>query len=319
MYNIRQLASDELEAWDKLVSSSPQASLFHTSKWNQVISGVERQGGGWNPLICEQKGAILGGIPLQYAPTTNTQKNCLPALFGYNGPILSPQINYGTRDKTIVGYEVISELLEKMTGIADHIVVHNQPDIWDVRAYKYQNWKIETSYTHLWQCPPSDTAQPHTDASLQDQIESIKESSSLKTHLTKAEIQKFIARMVQSSHHPNIHSPDSAKTITNTIYALIEHDLCSLVTITDNNGVDLATSLLFPSEVNHSLYIWHTIYWNGSQETKIFPSLLWQIYLQFGQAYTSIDLSDATNQTSAQMKDCLGCRLIPRYTARYPK
>jgi FemAB-related protein (PEP-CTERM system-associated) len=59
---VRELGETETEGWTKFVTAHPEANLYHTLVWRDVV----REAFGHQPiyLLCEQRGAVCGVLPM---------------------------------------------------------------------------------------------------------------------------------------------------------------------------------------------------------------------------------------------------------------
>ena len=304
----RKLSKEELAVWDELVASSPQASIFHSTDWNQMLHETAPEKQEWTQLICEKDGVFLGGIILHY-PYSGLKRQAVIPLFGYNGPILSASINYQEPYKTVPGYEIILELLKNVKGLTNRITIKNQPEIWDIRAYAYNGWKVETNYTHILACSNPENIWKKMDSTLQEQITN--NQYSIKTDITDIQIRKF-------SQHAATHT-SQAEVFEKRIHWMKEKELCRLVTLIDQNGKELAIALFILSKENRTIYTWKVICLTERTERDILPSLIWQSYLSFGSAFERMDLGISPNMAVSNVKGSMGSALIPTYIAKYPK
>lgn len=303
----RKLSKEEFSVWDELVASSPQASIFHSTVWNQMLHDTAPEKQEWEQFICEKDGVCLGGIILHY-PCSGLKRQAAAPLLGYNGPILSANINYQEPYKTVPGYEIILELLKNVKGLTNRITIKNQPEIWDTRAYAYNGWKVETNYTHILACSSPESIWEKMDSTLQEQITT--SQYSIKTDITDIQIQKF-------SQHAAART-SQAGVLEKRIHWMKEKGLCRLVTIIEQDSKELATALFILSKENRTIYMWKVICLTERAESDILPSLIWQSYLSFGSAFERMDLGISANMAVSNVKDRMGCALIPTHIAKYP-
>jgi len=309
----RKILTEEFTAWDKLVMSSPQASIFHTSAWNQMLYETTPEKREWVQLVCERDGVFLGGIVLHIPYIKSKRQTSIPIL-GYNGPILSADINYQEPYKTVPGYEVILELLKNIKSLTNHIIIQNQPEIWDIRAYAYNGWKINTNYTHILPCSSSDTIWEKIDTALKEKI--LTDQYSIKTDFRDSQIQKFSLYASQNSAPAHIPQALKAEILKKRIYWMKEKGLCQLITLSDHNGNELAITLFILSKENQTIYMWKTIPLTRALESDILPSLIWQSCLFFESTFQRMDLGMSTNMAISNIKDQIGSNLIPIHTAK---
>ncbi len=186
-----------------------------------------------------------------------------------------------------------------------------------MRPFSYQDWQIETSYTHFLHFTDPGAVWNKLDPRLQAQITSSGELLSFKIDLKDTRIRSFSVRASQTPHSLSAGRPLPASTIEKAIRWMGERDLCRLVALSDKNGRELAVSLLILSRENRTIYVWKTVYRDRNLESEILPFLTWQSYLHLADGFDHMDLGGSPNQAISQLKDRLGCELLPKFTTKY--
>jgi hypothetical protein len=310
------LTKEEFPAWDKLVASSPQAGLFHTTAWNQMLCETAPQGQEWTQLVCENKGTILGGIALHYWRLAGKIQAPVP-LFGYNGPVLDNTLHYEEQYKTIPGYETIQELIKGIANVSDFIAVRNQPEIWDVRAYFYNRWKIETRYTHILSCKKEKEAWSRIDAAFQEKISNSQYSISADTK--DAQIQEFSLHASKKADPACPPQETRMEVLKKRIYWMKEREISKLVTLIDKNGTEAAIALFILSRQNWTIYLDQIFPRGKNLESDVLPHLIWHSFSLFGEKFEYMDLGISADMSISKLKDKLGGKLAPIHITRYQK
>ena len=308
MHTIRPLASDEHSAWKELVAGSPQAGLFQSLEWNQALCETSGRAESFLPIVCEHKGCLLGGIVLRYVERRGRKRADLPP-FGYNGPVLAKSLGYSERCHTIPSYRVLEGLLVHVRETMACAVIHNQPELWDMRAFKYQDWKLETSYTHILHRRALDSIWTGVVPKLQEQIAAELERMSLDLEPTEVRIREFCAQVQANRRYK--------KLMGNRIRHLLEAGMGHLVTILGKDGRELATSLLLLSRENLTIYVLKTVHraMEGTVPLAL-PLLLWRASQRLLDGVERLELGVAENVDQAQLLDRLGCELLPWFSAK---
>jgi hypothetical protein len=312
----RPLTKEEFPAWDKLVASSPQAGLFHTTAWNQMLYETAPQGQAWIQLVCENKGTIFGGIALHYWHLAKKIQAPVP-LFGYNGPILDNTLHYEEQYKTIPGYETIQELIKGIANVSDFITVKNQPEIWDVRAYLYNSWKIETCYTHILPYKKEKETWSRIDAVSQEKISN--GQYSVNTDTTDAQIQKFSLHASKKANPVCPPQETRMEVLNKRIYWMKEREICKLVTLIDKNGSEAAIALFILSRQNRTIYLDQMFSLGKHLESDVLPPLVWHSFSLFDKEFEYMDLGISANMSISKLKDKLGGKLAPIHITKYQK
>lgn len=315
MFTVRQLASDEFAAWQDLVLHSPQGGLFQTIEWNRMLCTTSDRPESFLPLVCEHKGDLLGGILLRCAVRSRKTRADLLS-FGYNGPMLAARLDCAKHCQTLRSYHVMEALLKHVRGLVECAVVHNQPEIWDMRPFKYQGWRLDTSFTHI--LPGGLEADPwtHLDPESQAQFSADLEELRVDLEPTEARIHEFCTR---GAGAPLALAPECAcraAILDRRIRWLLERGLGSLVAILDPRGREQALSLLLLSRENRTVYVWKTIPLKGCCATRVFPLLAWRASHQLLDGVEQIDLGGVQDPEQSRLRDRLGGQLRPRFSAR---
>jgi hypothetical protein len=312
----RQLLQEEFTAWDELVASSPQASLFHTTSWNQMLFETASERQEWLPLVCENNGALAGGISLHCKASGSIKQSVFPQ-FGYNGPILSNDIKYSEPYKTVPGYEIILEILKSVDSFPFHVVIKNQPELWDMRAYTYKGWKVETNYTHILPFTSRTDVWQKINSEIKEEI--FANNYFVNIDFSDKQIQKFSLLAVKASASGLVFSKTETKIMEKRIAWMKERGLCQLVVVTDKAGKEIAIALFILSSVNHTIYLSKIILLGKQSECDVLPSLVWQVYLTFGGGFDFIDLNYSNEVAVSTLKDKMGATLTPSFISKQPK
>ena len=171
-----------------------------------------------------------------------------------------------------------------------------------MRPFKFHGWQIETSYTHLWNCANPDNGWAKVDVGLQKQISSVKETLSIRTEINEAQIRQF---SVSTSKNPySLYGDKSihADIIEKRIRWMLQRDLCRILTLNNQLGKELATSLLILSRENRTIYFWKNVCTDKKAEAIFLPFLWWQICLSLSDGFDRIDLNRSSSPAISQLR-----------------
>ena len=305
MHTIRTLTSDEHPAWSELVAQSPQAGLFQTLAWNRMLCETSGRAETCLPIVCEHRGSFLGGVLLRCLEQKGRRRADLPP-FGYNGPFLAAGLDYSKRWHTMPSYLVLEGLLTHVRGLVDCAVIHNQPELWDMRAFKYQRWKLGTSYTHVFRGKASN---PGTDAGpeLKGRMASALDGVSMDVEPSEGLIRGFC--------HQAQHGLPSRRLLEQRVRRLLEAGVGRLAAARARDGRVLAISLLLLSRENRTVYVLETVHPVEGTPAMPPPSLLWETSRLLLDGVEQLDLGDSWNAGRVQRHDHQGCELLPRFSA----
>jgi hypothetical protein len=307
---IRRLAKNERKTWEDFIITSPQATLFHTWEWNRMISETDKDS---SPeyIIYERDNVILGGITLQHSKG----KVELPGI-GYNGPLFSASINYEHHYKTSKGYGICTELIKACCRLSKKIAIKNHPEIWDVRAFTFHDWNIETSYTHILQGNSQIIREQKFNEEL---LNKIKESQcAITPNITNEYISKYCAAAIGDRNLHVYSRRNETETLKKRIRWLLDNGLGKLVLLTNKSGEEMGMLLLLFSDTNSTLYVGKIVSFLKGIKSNIVPLFIWHIDQAYGTKFQRIDLGESETMEISNQKDEIGSILTPIFITRFP-
>jgi hypothetical protein len=304
---VRPLASDEHAAWQELVVRSPQAGLFQTLAWNQALCKTSGTAERVLPLVCEEQGEFLAGILLRGVERNGRMRADLPA-FGYNGPVLAEGLGYARRYQTLASNRVLESLLAQVRERMAGATIRNQPELWDMRAFKYQRWRIETSFTHVLHCGARDGSLAGIAPEFQERIASELEGMSLDLDPAETLVRDFCAWPRPARRTGGFQEQ--------RIQRLLEAGMGRLVAVRARDGQLLTLSLLLLSRENRTLYVQKTVPPADGRIPAALPLLFERASQHLLAGAERIELGSTEDAGQSRLLDRLGCELLPRFTAR---
>lgn len=150
--NIRELGPEEYALWDQFVYSTSPGTLFHTTRWGQVISNLTQRP--FKVLATFEHEKITGG--LLFWPKKNFNLNAItnmPAT-SYQG-ILTHEPLSDKKSGLIASQQHTSKmLLKELKEEYDFIQIPLAPGISDVRPYQWEGFKAIPAYTYSFTIRP---------------------------------------------------------------------------------------------------------------------------------------------------------------------
>ncbi|GEM_PF-2445145 len=304
MYTVRELKPDEGEKWDAFIAKSPQGSLFHRLEWNRMLVETDPHLDGFLPLVCVDKNdQFLAGLTIPYRLDSSRRLAC-PPFFGYVTSLLADSLRYVERRHTYASYSALVDLANGLAARIESACLRNSPDFWDIRAFMFLEWKIQTVYTH--ELTFADNAWEKVSPDLQKIIQAGQGKYSLKPAVSDEFDETFAARNLQIE--AGVLKPRLAwmrTTETGRLFAL-----------TDPQGRPVALTLAVLSQPDRRAYLWGTACVEGDDST-ILPVLFWQVCAALAADYPRLDLGYSANIQLSQAKDRLGGRLLPTFVTSY--
>lgn len=153
---IIQLAEKDYEQWDKLLNTSPQSEVFHTSKW--LVLAERYTNTKLILLVARKRGEIIGGIPFFHQ---HKYGNLLNVLLSPPYPNLTLIPNLGpvvANYDDLKGHRKESRLMDIQSALDEYIRSRIRPDIvriytstnmLDVRRFKWSGYSVVPEYTYM--------------------------------------------------------------------------------------------------------------------------------------------------------------------------
>ena len=312
MHDIQRLPPELYEKWDEFILRSPQAGLFQTTGWAEMLCETDEQDVGYFPLVCMDGNDILGGIIIRYRVSSGKKIADLPPFF-YGGPAFSPKFYNPERRHTFKTYTIFSDLLKVLEEQFEQVVLENQPEIWDARAYKYQSWRVGVGYTHIWRKPDSADLWNGICPEMQELLQAANVSFDFKVTGDEKNIAKF--EELFSRTHKEI----PTRVLRRRIEWLLSRDRARLFMASDQSGEIAGLALVILSNENQTAYVWDSVSCKIERENLVIPYLYYQSYLALGSQFGSMDLGKSGRHLLSEMKDKLGCELTPLFITKYQR
>jgi hypothetical protein len=147
--SVRRLDRDEIPAWDAVVRSAPEGSIFHSSLWLSVMS----RAGGMDYRIygCFDGENLIGGCPIFHYRVGGLLRigTSVPPMTPYGGIVLLSQENSSSRANEKRRQDTINSLIRYMNAEDfDSLHIVNAPECTDVRCFIWNGWQTNVLYTY---------------------------------------------------------------------------------------------------------------------------------------------------------------------------
>jgi hypothetical protein len=303
MENVRELKPEETEKWNAFLAKSPQGTLFHRLEWNQMLADTDPQMGGFLALVCvDKKDEFLAALTVPRRPASSRPSSVSPS-FGYVSPLLAASLGYAEHHHTYSSYTPLVDLTKGLVELVPAVRLHNSPDIWDIRSYMFNQWKIETVYTHEFH--RAENAWERVSPDLQPILQQGVEKFSLQVSADEKWDSVFAARNPQLN----------ANVLKERLAWMRANGTGRLYALTDSQNQPVAFTLAMLSQPDGRAYLWGT----SSPDTRTEAVLLWRVCSALATDFPRVDLGYSANIQISQMKDKLGGRLLPTFVTSYPK
>jgi hypothetical protein len=147
--SVRRLGMDELPAWDAVVRSAPEGSIFHSSPWLSVMSRA--RGMDYKIYGCFDEGKLIGGCPLFFYQIGGLLHigTSIPPMNPYGGIVFLSQEGGSGRAREQRRQDAIRSLIGYMNAEDfDSLHIVNAPEWRDIRCFIWEGWQTNVLYTY---------------------------------------------------------------------------------------------------------------------------------------------------------------------------
>lgn len=303
---LRRVTEESYPDWNRLVSVSPQGSIYSTPEYLDLLCAVA---GGRFTLRGVYRGAeLVGGIALYLdrRPYGTAVSNRL--LLYYNSLILAPAKSRYPAQNTARGLETLTLLAEDLAQLKyARLRLHNRDTLTDVRPFFSTGWTVRPGYTYVVDLTDLDQLQQRIDKNFRRLIKRCGDDGVTVT--TDDDFDAFYDLHYQT--HLRKGSPlylprDAFREYYQRLNAL---NLCRLFNARLPEGRVVATQLVLLG--NHP--VCHTVCAGADPEylaRGTTPFLRWQSFIELAKAgYHGCDLTDAELNPVTRFKSQLGAEL----------
>lgn len=147
---VRTLESNEFPAWDELVTSSAQGTVFHTSDW--LVRTASSLNQTLEILGCYKGETLIGGCPLLLSNPYGLLKTASSAalLAPYGGIVMAGVETTKRREREIHSNNIIASIRDHIVRKGfDHVDLVNSPGFTDIRGFSWNGWDAKVYYTYM--------------------------------------------------------------------------------------------------------------------------------------------------------------------------
>lgn len=147
--SVRRLSRDDLPAWDTVVRSAPEGSIFHSSPWLSAMSRA--RGMDYKIYGCFNGDELIGGCPLFFYQIGGLLHigTSIPPMTPYGGIVLLSQEGTSDRAREQRQQDTIRSLIRYMNAEDfDSLHIVNAPEWRDIRCFIWEGWQTHVLYTY---------------------------------------------------------------------------------------------------------------------------------------------------------------------------
>jgi len=148
-YQLRKLDPGEYSLWDRFILDSPQATIFQSTLWGNIIHSVFNRN--FEILAIWNNEILCGG--LLYFPKNSLSINTIPLVpvTTYQSIVFKTSAAEKTSSIISEEHELTNTILERLKQEYNYIDLFLTQNIQDIRPYKWNNFRSEPHYTYCFQ------------------------------------------------------------------------------------------------------------------------------------------------------------------------
>jgi len=223
-YQLRILDPGEYSLWDRFILDNPQATIFQSTLWGNIIHSVF--GRDFEILTIWNNENLYGG--LLYFPKYSLSINTIPLVPVTTYQSIVFKTSSAEKTSSIISeeHELTNTILEKLRQEFDYIDIFLTHNIQDIRPYKWNNFKSEPHYTYCFPLNDFDVLKQQFNQALRRKINaSIKENNEI---IESSDTVAFVNLVEESYRYHKIKPPISETQIEVLVNSCIEQNLGKL-------------------------------------------------------------------------------------------
>jgi|GEM_PF-1905809 len=146
-FEVVELPENQLDVWDRLHSTSEQATLFSSSEFSRALGLAT--GKGYRFLVCLKGETPVAGLPVHAACRVGVRTVQQPPLVPHLGLTLSSSLQQEhPRSSESVIMRAVQIMSEWLARRFDYVSLSHHPSLLDVRPLMWQGYRDRTCYTY---------------------------------------------------------------------------------------------------------------------------------------------------------------------------
>ena len=311
-YQISTLKSDEYTQWDQFVIAHVYATLFHTTRWAQIIESVFNRK--FEIQVIYKNNTIKGGI--LYFPKSTLGLHTIPRVpvTTYQGLLLQPSESQKASSASAEEHELTGLILDNICRQYSYIDLTLNSEISDMRPYQWHQFTPEPVYTYTFKISDYDELSEKFSQSLRRKINvSSKENRAI---ITSTETEKFITFVTDSYQYHKLKPPIPPDKIDQLVNKCIENNLGKLFYLMIDDNPVAALFVLFDQKRVYALFSGIDLKFRNQQYTEYLHALVLQEPEFQGKMF---DFLGANTPDFEQFKRSFGGELRQSFRVTYYK
>ncbi len=310
-FQARELTSDELEFWDRLVAGSPQATVFCSSRFSSAVA--EATGRPYRFVAVFRGDRFIAGLPVFDRRKAGILIAQQPPLVPHLGLVVSAEVEAEhPRRREFNIFQACKALSDWFIKRYDYIYVSHHPGLTDLRPFTWQGWREKVCYTCRIRLETFSVDTLHS--SIRKQVAKAKREG---VQLEESEDLTALLKMVAMSYgRRGREVPFSEKYLETLFRKLCGQGLAHLYYAKDREGRVVSGRITLES--------FNVIYdWVAGADPTYYDSgatsyLLYSLIEKSKADHEIFDLMGANTPTIAVFKSNFGGQITPYYLTSKP-
>ncbi|MFQ5905154.1 MAG: GNAT family N-acetyltransferase [bacterium] len=146
-FEVAELTTGQSEVWDRLLSGSPQATIFCSPQFSRALA--EATGQAYRFVVCFREDRLIAGIPLFEWRRAGILMVRQPPLVPHLGLIVSGDVEADhPRSREFNVLQACRALSEWLAERYDYVSFSHHPSLTDVRPFLWQGFREKACYTY---------------------------------------------------------------------------------------------------------------------------------------------------------------------------
>ncbi|HMO04973.1 MAG TPA: GNAT family N-acetyltransferase [Kiritimatiellia bacterium] len=309
--------AEHRDAWDALVSASPDANSFLRWESLDLIARTDSYGVRFHRVaVIDVEGGFRGAWALPFRTKAGFRYSTYFEFF-YAGPFLHPDLESGSVHHARERMEVMQALASAQADFLDVIEAETHPAMTDVRPFLYAGWQVHPLYTHVWDMSDQEQVWNSMNREKRRLIRRTTDTMRFGFEPGDGVIEDFITlyrRLITKFDWVPL--PRWDHDLRRRLVALRDRDEGRLYAGRDAAGELKAAVITLLSRDDRTAYLWRCAYTPDPEAHTVVPTLYWQASIALRAEWGAplhVNFGGSPRLTLTLFKDYLGARPVVHY------
>jgi len=307
MIKVREISIDEGTAWDELVRSSRQGSIFllheFQTAWRETDPSLYLL-----RLGCyDENEKLVGGQAIFHRKILGLRIPTILSIFYGDTPVLSSVV----QDNSDQQYAVLSELARASSKYFLFLRIEFHPTLSDARPYLEQGWHAKPEYSYVWEVndPSKILMNMHRKRSY---VRKAQEQLLFAHETDDTTVTDFLRLYRETMRKFGLRTDEKWETILRKrIEWMQARDIARLYTCRTKSGELVGVLNCILSRVNKTAFFMLTGYDHSANSKEFPPAIYWYAAQDLSLEFSHADFGEAARSSIYAFKDSLGTYSMP--------